>query len=111
MGKIVKKIDLKRDWFTVLLGFCIMVCLFVFAYINKKRFAVQCDTDMYADMLLAKKMWEQKTLFPEGWVFGNQYYVVATPVLAALFYGLLGNTNTAMICATECMTALILSMK
>lgn len=31
-------------------------------------------------------MSEQKTLFPNGFVFGNQFYVVATPVLSALLY-------------------------
>lgn len=103
-----KRLDLKRDGIIIVLGVCILICLWVYAYINWKRFAISCDTDMYADVLLAKKMWEQKTLFPDGWVFGNQYYVAATPVVAALFYGLLGNTNRAMRCATECMTLLIL---
>lgn len=106
--EIKKKVDLKRDGSFLVLGGCIIICLLVYAYINWKKFADACDTDMYADVLLAKKMWEQKTLFPEGWVFGNQYYVVATPVVAAIFYGFLGNTNRAMRCATECMTILIL---
>lgn len=107
--EIKKKVDIKRDGIIVVLGGAIIICLWVYAYINWKKFADSCDTDMYADVLLAKKMWEQKTLFPDGWVFGNQYYVVATPVVAAIFYGLLGNTNRAMRCATECMTILILA--
>lgn len=63
---------------------------------------------MYADTYVAKFMWEQKTLFPDNWVFGNQYYVIATPVLAAVFYGLTGSMNLSMVLATTVMTVLIL---
>ena len=65
------------------------------------------DGDIYADMLLAREIWRQKALFPANWVYGNQYYTVATPVLAALFYGLTGSMNTAMALATAMMSALI----
>lgn len=91
------------------LAILVMVCYFaVFAVINFKCFARFCEQDMYADTLVAMMMWEQKTLFPLGFVFGNQLYVVATPVLAALFYGLTGSSNTAMALATTVMSALIL---
>lgn len=87
---------------------CIMAYLGTFAVLNLLGFTKFCDPDMYGDTLVSKLMWEQKTLFPQGWFFGNQLYVIATPVLAALFYGITGNTNTAMILATEVMTLLIL---
>lgn len=54
------------------------------------------DTDMYTDMLYAQKAWEHKSVFPEGWIFGNQTYVVATPVLASLFWGLTGDLCLSM---------------
>ena len=65
-------------------------------------------TDMYTDMLYAAKVWEQKTLFPSGWIFGNQLYVVATPVLAAPFVGLTGNPRIAMSIASSLMAAGVL---
>ena len=65
--------------------------------------------DMYSDINLAKMMWEQKSLFPEGWIFGNQYYVIATPVLCSLIYGFVGDGVLAMSIATTIMTALILA--
>lgn len=92
---------------TVLTACCIGAYLITFFIMNFFGFAQFCDTDMYADTTFARLMWEQKSFFPEGWVFGNQYYVVATPVFAALFYGITGNINTAMILATELMTILI----
>ena len=91
------------------LAILVMACYFaVFAVINFKCFARFCEQDMYADTLVAKMMWEQKSLLPLGYVFGNQLYVVATPVLAALFYGLTGSPNTAMALATTVMSALIM---
>lgn len=70
-------------------------------------FTLFCDSDTYPDTYISKLMWEQKTVFPQGWIFGNQLYVIATPVLAALFYGLTGSINWAMILATETMSLLI----
>lgn len=87
---------------------CILAYLSAFAFSNFAGFVKSCSADMYEDTLVAKLMWEQKTLFPKGWAFGNQFYVTATPVAAAVFYGLTGNTNTAMVLATEFMTAMIL---
>ena len=61
-------------------------------------------TDMYSDILYAVKAWESKSLFPEGWVFGNQLYVIATPVLASLIYGIVGRPALAMAIATILLT-------
>lgn len=107
---MIESQEKQRRWerrLTALTALCILAYLAVFAVINFKGFAKFCDPDMYADTLIAKMMWEQKTIFPQPWCFGNQYYVIATPVLAALFYGITGNTNTAMALATEVMTLLI----
>lgn len=57
-------------------------------------------TDMYSDMKYAEAVWEHKSIAPEGWVFGNQRYAVATPVLASVFYGLTGDHRIAMAIAT-----------
>ncbi len=97
----------KTLWVTAL--FLLLVgYLSVFAVINFIGLPWFMGADTYGDTLVAQYMWEQKTLFPEGWVFGNQYYVIATPVLAALFYGLTGSMNFAMALATTAMTAFLL---
>ena len=51
--------------------------LIVFGIINFMGFEQFCVPDMYADTLVARLMWEEKTLFPRGFVFGNQLYVIA----------------------------------
>ncbi len=79
-----------------------------FGIINLVCFENYCTTDMYEDTLVARLMWEQKTLFPKNFLFGNQFYVVATPVLAALFYGITGSMNLSMGLATTVMSLLIM---
>lgn len=88
--------------------FCILAQLLLFAYLNFRGLSRYCNSDVFADMQVAKRMWEQKTFFPDGWTFGNQFYIVATPALAALAYGVCGNINLAMAVATEVMMALVI---
>lgn len=87
----------------LLLGFVGMVF-----YINFSINPEYYDGDIYNDINYAKEAWEAKSLFPKDWIFGNQTYVVATPVLAALFYGITGNGFTAMAIASCIMTVLTL---
>ena len=64
--------------------------------------------DMFADACVAKRMAEQHTFFPKDWLFGNQYYIIATPAVTALFYGILRNSVQSMACASSLMFLLIL---
>lgn len=99
----------KWDWLIGAVMLAVVISYFVvFCIINFAGFERFCTGDMYEDTYIAKLFWEQKTLFPENWVFGNQYYVITTPVLAALFYGMGCTVNTAMAMATTVMTILIL---
>lgn len=66
------------------------------------------DSDMYTDMRYAQEMWKHKSIFPDGWVFGNQLYAVSTPVVAGLFYGLIRNPVLAMGLASTVLAALVL---
>lgn len=93
--------------FSLIIILVLLAYFAVFAIVNFAGFAYFCNADMYEDTLIARLMWEQKTLFPENYIFGNQYYIIATPVFAALFYGLTGSMNTAMALATTLMSLLI----
>lgn len=87
----------------LLLGFVGMVF-----YINFSINPEYYDGDIYNDINYAKEAWKAKSLFPKNWIFGNQTYVVATPVLAALFYGITGNGFTAMAIASCIMTVFVI---
>ncbi len=102
----VKEIT-KADLFLVIVAAGIGI-LFIYGIIitNLRGIVHFCDVDMYADLSVAKLMWEQKTLFPENWIFGNQYYIIATPVWCALFYGITGNLSLSMGIASSVMGCL-----
>ncbi len=93
--------------FSLIIILILLAYFAAFAIVNFAGFAYFSTADMYEDTLVARLMWEQKTLFPANYIFGNQYYVIATPVFAALFYGLTGSMNTAMALATTLMSLLI----
>lgn len=93
---------------SIIILLILAACLCGFGIINFLGFAHFCTTDMYEDTLVARLIWENKTLFPDNYLFGNQFYVIATPVLAALFYGITGSMNLSMGLATTVMSLLIL---
>lgn len=102
---------MKQNKFTLTAVLSAGVCLCflaVFCVINFRGFERFCTPDMYSDTYLSRVMWESGTIFPESWVFGNQFYAAATPVLAALLYGLCGSINLSMVLATTAMTVLTL---
>ena len=59
--------------FSLIIILVLLVYFAVFAIVNFAGFAYFCNADMYEDTLVARLMWEQKTLFPENYIFGNQY--------------------------------------
>ena len=66
------------------------------------------DTDMYADIYYAMKVWKSKSIFPENWVFGNQLNAVSAPVLASLFYGLTADPVLSMAIAATVMSLFVI---
>lgn len=94
--------------FSVVLTVLILGFVGMVFYINFSINPEYYDGDIYNDINYAKEAWKAKSLFPKDWIFGNQTYVVATPVLAALFYGITGNGFTAMAIASCIMTVLTL---
>ena len=93
-------------FFSVVLTVLLVAFLGLVFYINLSCNPEYYDGDIYNDINFAKEAWKAKSLFPANWVFGNQTYVVATPVLAALLYGMIGNAVIAMAIASCIMTVL-----
>lgn len=94
--------------FSVVLTVLLLSFVGMVFYINFSINPEYYDGDIYNDINYAKEAWKAKSLFPKNWIFGNQTYVVATPVLAAWFYGITGNGFTAMAIASCIMTVLTL---
>lgn len=93
--------------FSVILTVLLLAFIGLVFYVNLSCNPEYYDGDIYNDINYAKEAWKAKSIFPKDWIFGNQTYVVATPVLAALFYGITGNGFTAMAIASCIMTVLI----
>lgn len=100
----LKKLHL-YDFILLMLLCFLFVCI---GDINFSRHTSFYNADMYSDILYAVKAWEQRSVFPEGWVFGNQLYVAATPVLAAVFYGITAEPVISMSLASTVMAALVI---
>ena len=61
------------------------------------------NPDMCMDALVSELMADEMTLFPSDWTFGNQYYIIATPVLGAFFSLFIDNGFYAMGLASSVM--------
>ena len=94
--------------FSVVLTLLLFAFLGLVFYVNLSCNPEYYDGDIYNDINYAKEAWKAKSIFPKDWIFGNQTYVVATPVLAVLFYGITGNGFTAMAIASCIMTVFVI---
>ena len=93
--------------FSVILTVLLLAFLGLVFYVNLSCNPEYYDGDIYNDINYAKEAWKAKSLFPQNWVFGNQTYVVATPALAAIIYGIINNAVLAMGIASCIMTVLL----
>jgi len=99
---------IKKHWITAICGIILFVYFLSACTLNFSYNPSFYSTDMYTDMVYAEESWAHKSIFPDGWIFGNQLYAVATPVLAAFFYGLVGDSVVAMAVATTVMGVLVI---
>ena len=99
---IPKSIDLLTISILILCG------LFLFGIFGVNFHSVNFyNFDIYSDVIVARYIAESGTFFPSHWMFGNQFYVVATPALAALLYGICHNIYLSMSIAATVMSLMI----
>lgn len=68
----------------------------IFAYLNLAKYTQHVDSDIAADAMLAREIWEEKTLTPDSWISSTERRIVGTPALSALFYGMSGSMVFSM---------------
>lgn len=68
----------------------------IFAYLNLAKYDQHVDSDIAAEALLTREIWEQKTLTPDDWISSTERRILAMPAVAALFYGITGSMQTAV---------------
>lgn len=92
---------------SIVLTVLLLAFLGLVFYVNLSCNPEYYDRDMYSDMNYAKEAWKAKSFFPKEWVFGNQTYIVATPALVAVIYGICGDVVIAMGTASCIMSVLV----
>ena len=70
--------------------------------------ALWCQMDVYTYAFEGRLMHEARSWFPEGWIFGNQYHIISSPNVSALFYGLVHDSMTSLAIASSLSMLLIL---
>lgn len=73
----------------LLISVCLLLFIYIgiFTYLNLFKYTEHVDSDIAVDALLAREIWEEKTLTPDNWIASTERLVVGVPALAALFYG------------------------
>lgn len=80
----------------MIVGIIFIVYIGMFYYLNMEKYAQHVDSDIAAEALLAREIWEQKTLTPDDWIASTERYIFGMPMIAALFYGITGSMETAV---------------
>lgn len=73
----------------------LLVYLAIFGYMNLCKYAQHVDSDIAAEALLAREIWQEKNLTPDDWIGSTERRAVGMPTIAALFYGMTGSMQTA----------------
>lgn len=64
--------------------------------------------DVFTYALEGRLMHETRSFFPDGWVFSNQYHIISSPNISALFYGIVKDSTISMAIASTLSSLLIL---
>lgn len=74
----------------------LMLYLGIFTYLNLAKYAQHVDSDIAAEALLAREIWEKNSLTPDNWISSTERRIFAMPAVAALFYGMTGSMQLAV---------------
>lgn len=88
----IKEISIVDIFLIILIvGLCLL-----FAYINLFRYEQSLNSDIAAEALLAREIWETKQWVPDTWYASTETRIISTATWSALFYGLTKSLSKAM---------------
>ena len=90
------------------LGIITMVYLALIGCVNVQHFNYKMNSDIGAEAVLARLIWNSGEMVPSTWISSTETRIIATPQLAALFYGWTGDMNLGLGLACCVMTTGIL---
>lgn len=74
----------------------LVIYIGIFSYLNLVKYAQHVDSDIAAEALLSREIWEHKTLTPDNWISSTERRIFAMPAVAAPFYGVTGSMQLAV---------------
>ena len=74
----------------------ILVLLFCVFMTNLFHYNYKMNSDIGAETVLGRLIWDSKKIIPVSWYPSTETRIIATPQVAALFYGLTGNMDLSM---------------
>ena len=92
---------------------CVLLVVYcgIFVYLNMAKYTEHVDSDIAAEAMLAREIWETKSLTPDNWISSTERRIIGMPTLAALFYGISGSmVFSAGLASTLLGAALLISM-
>ena len=94
----------------VLLMVCVAAVMGTFIFLNIFRYTAQMDSDIGAEALNARAIWEHQSIVPEEFYPSTETRILNVNLLGALFYGLTGNMNLSMGIACSVMMILLAAL-
>lgn len=85
----------KRVIFATGIIFILMLLLCVILT-NLFHYNYKMNSDIGAEAVLGRLIWDSKEIIPASWYPSTETRIIATPQVAALFYGLTGNMDLSM---------------
>lgn len=83
----------KMEW---LIAAILITGMMVIFGCNIFHYNYKMNSDIGAEAILGRLIWESKEIIPVSWYPSTETRIIATPQVAALFYGLTGNMDLAM---------------
>lgn len=91
----------------VLLAACLAAVMGTYIFLNVFRYTAQMDSDIGAEALNARAIWEHQSIVPEEFYPSTETRILNVNLLGALFYGMTGNMNLSMGIACSMMLLLL----
>lgn len=103
------KKNLSNSLIFILVCTLLAVYIGMFFYLNMFQYTEHVDSDIAVDAMLAREIWEEKTLTPDNWIASTERLVVGVPALSAIFYGISGSMVFSMGLACAIVGVLLLA--
>lgn len=79
-----------------ILGILFVAYLFFKFCVNIQHFNYKMNSDIGAEAVLGRLIWDSGEIIPASWISSTETRIIATPQMAALFYGMTGDMNLSL---------------